>query len=158
MSLATILPKSSTRILVRGQLAARRRTDVGWRRNVQCSGHRVTPLRCVSGSIRIRICVGVSVPVSVLSTVGLGSVGTGPRAKRMGGLSVGILRSDFAMLQKQKWRQSKTRSVGYERSRERYLAVHCSRVSLRASSRTEVVQYSRGGVEPLGMQVAILRA
>ena len=99
MSLATILPGSSIRVLIYRQLAARRRTSVHWRSNVQCSRHRVTPLRRLS--VPIRIDVGVS--VSILSTVRLGSVGASPRAERVSSLSVGILRSDFAMLQKQKW-------------------------------------------------------
>lgn len=96
MSLTTVLSRSSVRILVYRHLTARRRAGVNGRRNDQCSRHCVTPLRRVSVPITL-IAGGVSIPV--LSTVCFGSVCTSPRAVRMSGLSVVILRSDFAMLQ-----------------------------------------------------------
>lgn len=40
----------------------------------------------------------VGVSASVLSTIHLGRAGASPRAKRMSGLSIVILRSNFAML------------------------------------------------------------
>ena len=82
MSLATVLPRSSIRILVRGPLAARRQACIDVRR----SRHPVTS----SGR--------VSVPVSI--TVGLGSIGASSRAVRMSGLSIVVLRPHLAMLQK----------------------------------------------------------
>ena len=96
MSLATVLPRSSVRILVHGHLAARRRACVDGRGDIQCSRHRVTPLRRVP--IPVSIAIGVSVPIPVLSAVGLSSTGASPGAVRMSGLPVIVLRSDFAML------------------------------------------------------------
>jgi len=142
VGLATILPGSSIRILVYGHLTTGGRTGINGRGNIQCSWHRVTPLRCVSASVSM-IAVGVS--VRVLSTIGLGSVGASSRAVRMGGLSVIILRSDFAMLRggggKQKeTNQSNCPFSGWTiRVKEQYLAVDRSSVCLRASPRTEVV-------------------
>ena len=97
MSLATILPRSSVRVFVHSHLAARRRTGFDWRGEIQSSRHRVAPLRRMSSPISIV----VGVPVPILSAVGLGSVGTSPRAVRMSGPSVTVPRSDFTMLQKQ---------------------------------------------------------
>jgi hypothetical protein len=85
--------------------------------DIQCSRHRVTPLRCMS--VPLAIAVRVSVPV--LSTVGLGSVGASPRAVRMSGLSVGILRSDFAMLQEGKGEETVSQIAG------RWLIGHAGR-------------------------------
>ena len=99
MSFATILPESSVRILVYPHLAARRRTGVDGRGNIKCSRHRVAPLRRVSVSISV---ISVRASVSVLGTVRLGSACACPRTVRMSGLSVVILRSDFAMLQEGK--------------------------------------------------------
>ena len=95
MSLATILPGGSVRILVYDHLATGGRTGIDGRGDNQCSRHRITPLRCVSVPISM---AAVGVSIRILSTVGLGSAGASPRAVRMSGLSVAILRSDFAML------------------------------------------------------------
>ena len=98
MGLAAILPRSSARILVYGQLASWGGAGVNGSGGVECSRHRVTPLGSMSVSISI-VAVGVSVPVRVMSVVGLGSVGASSRAVWMSGLSIVILRTDFAMLQ-----------------------------------------------------------
>jgi hypothetical protein len=47
--------------------------------------------------IPVGVSVGVSAPV--LSSIRLGRIGASPRAEWMSGLSVIILRSDFAMLE-----------------------------------------------------------
>ena len=102
MRFATIFPRSSIRTLVYRHLAARRRTGVdgvNGRGGIQSSRHRINPLRRVSVSIGV---ISVRVPVSVLSTVRLGSVRASPRAVRMSGLSIVILWSNFAMLQERK--------------------------------------------------------
>jgi len=105
VGLAAKLPRSSIRILVCDHLTARYRTGINGRGNDQCSWHRVTPLRCVSVPISVAIggsiSVSVSVSVSVLGSVRLGGVCASPRTVRMSGLSVDILWSYFAMLQKQ---------------------------------------------------------
>lgn len=75
----------------------------------------------------------------------------------MSGVSVGILWADFAMLQRQKEEEIVSGLVPDQSRGEWYLAFCYSRVGPRASFRTKVVQYS-GGVEPLGVQVAMLRA
>ena len=98
MGLATILPKSSIRILVNGRLATGRRTCVSGRGDSQCSRHRVASLWCVA--VPVSIAFGVSVPVPVLSAIRLGSVGAGPRTVRVSGLPVSVFRSDLAMLRK----------------------------------------------------------
>ena len=99
MSFSTILPRSSIRILVYRHLTARRRTGADGRGSIRRSRHRVTPLRCVSVPIGV---ISVRVSVSVLSTVCLGSVRACSRAVWVSGLSVVILRSDFAMLREGK--------------------------------------------------------
>jgi len=103
VGLAAKLPRSSIRILVCDHLTARYRTGINGRGNDQCSWHRVTPLRRVSVPISVAIggSISVSVSVSVLGSVRLGGVCASPRTVRMSGLSVGILWSYFAMLQKQ---------------------------------------------------------
>ena len=92
--------------------------------------------------------IPVQVSVPVLSAVHLGSACACPRTVRMSGLSVVILWSDFAMLQEGKKGErreetpvSQSRQVGERPScgENTYLAVYCSDVSLRASSRTEFV-------------------
>jgi hypothetical protein len=121
MSFATILPGRSIRILVSRHLAPRRRAGVGGRGSVQRSRHRVPPLRRVSvpiSLISVRVSVSVSTPtsVSVLSTVRLGSGCASSRAVRMGGLSVVILWSDFAVLHRKERKKetvvSQNRQVG----------------------------------------------
>lgn len=94
MRLATILPRISVRVLVHGQLASRSGTVTDDRGSVvECSRHRDTPLRGLTIPIG-----GITIGVSVIVTVGFGSVCAGPRAVGMSGFSVVILRSHFAML------------------------------------------------------------
>jgi len=135
MSFATILSRSSVRVLVCRRFAARYRTGVGGRGSNQCSIDRVSPLRRVSVPIGV-IPVRVSVPV--LSTVRLGSACACPRTVRMSGLSVVVLWSDFAMLQEGKKGErrketpvSQSRQVGGRSSRaERTLTSQFTAVTL----------------------------
>ena len=101
MGLAAVFPEGPIRILEHGHLAARCRTGGDGRSRVRRSRYRVTWLWC--GPVRASIAIGV--PIPILSAAGLGSASTSPRAVRMSGLSVAVLRSDFAMLQKQRGKE-----------------------------------------------------
>jgi len=87
MSLSAILPRGPTGICVYGQLAAWSRTRVNRR-----SRHCVTLLR------RLPVPIGATFGISVSAR--LGGSGASAGAIRMSGLSVGILRSDFAVLRR----------------------------------------------------------
>ena len=99
MSLATILPRRPVRILVHIEMASRRRTYSDRRGGNQYPRHRVAPFRHLSVSIGT---IDVSVSVPILLDRDLGSARASTRAVRMSGLSIVILRSDFAMLQEGK--------------------------------------------------------
>lgn len=159
MGLAAILSRSPARILVYGLLASRGRTGINVRDGVERSRHCVSSFRCLSVSTSMSW-IGISVAIADVGTVSLGCAGASPRTVWMGGLSVIILRSNFAMLQGRGERGKKKPiskiTLGWPVGK-RYLAISNSSVCLRASPRTKLVQHSGGGVKPLGLCVAILQ-
>ena len=109
MSFATVFPKSPIRILVHGPLAARRRTGDNGRGRVRRSRYRVTWLWRVS----VPASTAIGVYITVLSAVEPCSVGASPRTVRVSGLSVVVLRSNFAILQGRGGKEPSTKpSIG----------------------------------------------
>ena len=152
MSLAAVLSRVSIRIFVHCQLASRGGTGIdGWGSLVESSRHRVSSLRSMSVPVGL---VAVGIPAPVIGTVSLRGVGTSPRAVRVGGVSIVILWSNFAMLIE--GRKGMRNNHPPVTDGEQYLAVYDIVVCFRASPRTVVVYYPCGRVNPLGMHVTIL--
>lgn len=151
MSLAAVLSRISIRIFVHCQLASGGGTGVNGWGLVESPRHRVSPLRGMSVPVGL---VAIGIPAPVIGTVSLRGGGTSPRTVRVRGLSIVILRSNFAVLME--WRKGMRNDHALVTDGGQYLAVHSIVVCFRASPRTVVVCHPCGRVKPLGIHVAIL--